>query len=91
MGYNFDELKKKGFNYDLISKIRPDFRKIVTLDQWKMFNTMMEKGKSFSEIAKRIKLTYFHVWALTTPRDCIIKYDDDEEKLRQCLEGKIDP
>lgn len=80
--------------YDKLKLISPKFAvmtKDLNRNQWVAFNHFRDEGKELSEIADIMKIPVWVLGLVEHPKRCYIKWDGDVEKLRDCIEGKIDP
>ncbi len=64
----------------------------INQQSWAVFNDHADRGDDFASISKATgisELPALHY--LANARQCIIKWGSDTDKVRDCLEGKIDP
>ena len=65
--------------------------KYIDHKNWVVFNHLRDEGKELSEIADIMGMPVPVLELAEHPRRCYIKWDDDVDKVRDCVEGKIDP
>ena len=62
----------------------------IDLGHWDKFNSMRDEGRSLSEIGQQTEIhESLALMALEYTRLCIMKYNGNEQKLRDCMEGRI--
>jgi len=88
-------LYAKAFNtvVEIAHSLGADLRRYyVDLHHWIHFNELRDQGKDFEYIMFRTEIHDIAAMHLLEGfRKCVHKYDNDKEKVRQCIEGKIDP
>lgn len=75
----------------LISERFAAMTKHIDRKNWVVFNYLRDEGKELSEIADIMGMPVPVLELAEHPRRCYIKWDDDVDKVRDCIEGKIDP
>lgn len=78
-------------DYDFLLTVFPNLAKFVDISHWVAFNQYRDQGLGFTEIAELTKMPLETVKLLENPRRCLYKWDHNPEKVKDCIEGKIDP
>lgn len=82
-------------SYDQLVSVSDVFREIVervvTPELWVQFNELRDKRQALTEIAKVTREPISTVVALNSVRECLLKHDHDYPKVRDCINGIIDP
>lgn len=86
-----NELAKLYDKLVVISERFAAMAKYIDYKNWVVFNSLRDEGKELSEIAEIMEMPISLLEQAEHPRRCYFKWDGDEEKLRDCVEGKIDP
>jgi hypothetical protein len=79
------ETMKDGMGIDL-----KDYE--MDFEQWRKFNEMRNEDSTMKAIMKSSRVRVepkLAVYFMESARNCIIKYDGDEKKVRDCLEGRM--
>lgn len=91
LGWSQDKLSS---SYQQLIKVSDRFREISTrINQrnWISFNLMRDEGAGLNEVASEIRIPMAIAESVENARRCVIKWDSDWEKVRDCIAGKIDP
>lgn len=64
---------------------------VVGTEDWVNFNKLRDEKLPLTEIAEITKEPIPTVVALNSIRECLLKHDHDYQKVRDCIDGKIDP
>jgi len=78
-------------DYNFLVKKSHDFEKVVTPWDWQIFNRLRDEDTGFAKIAEVTKMPLDVVISLENKRSCLRKWNHDPEKVKDCLDGKIDP
>lgn len=80
--------------YRVLMRESPRFRDgagQLSEDDWVAVNELLDEGKQPIEIAEDLGVSERAVEETGHPRACFRKYDHDWKKVRDCVEGLIDP
>lgn len=80
--------------YDKLKSISPKFAVMTNYlnrNQWVVFNHLRDEEKELGQIASIMKVPVSVLELAEHPRRCYFKWDDDVEKVKDCIAGKIDP
>ena len=91
LGWSTDELLNA---YKRLIAVSYEFKETSkTLDQksWVVFNQMRDRGEDIDRIANEIKIPLTIALSAEDTRRCIIKWDSDWGRVKDCIAGKIDP
>lgn len=91
LGWPQDKLSS---SYQQLIEVSDRFREISTrINQrnWITFNLMRDEGADLDKVASEIRIPMAIAESAENARRCVIKWDSDWEKVRDCIAGKIDP